>query len=102
MEPNGSLVVEHFVTPSPHGADELHCPYPVVSHQYTVYHPVALVPVDKLSRCGHLVGGRGEREGGKGGERKREGEEREGGGKGGEMEREGGEGGRGGREKETS
>ena len=54
MERDGSLVVEHFVAPSPNGADELDCTYPTVGYQDLLYHSLASIAMNKLPRCSYL------------------------------------------------
>ena len=62
MEANGSLIVEHFIAPSPHGANELHRPNAIVGNQDLLNDPLAVVTVDKLTGSGHLLRGRGRNE----------------------------------------
>ena len=69
MERDGSLVVEHFVTPSPNGADELDCPYPIVGYQDLLYHSLASIATNKLPRRSYLEEKEKERVGGREGER---------------------------------
>ena len=54
MKRDGSLVVKHLITPSPHRADELHSSNTIVSDEDFLYHSLALIAVYKLSRSRHL------------------------------------------------
>ena len=60
-----SLVVGHFVAPPPNGADELDCPYPIVGYQDLLYHSLASIATNKLSRRSYLKIQGKEREGGR-------------------------------------
>lgn len=49
-----SLIIEHFIAPSSHGADELHGSNAVVSNEDFLYDPLALIAMYKLTRSRHL------------------------------------------------
>ena len=51
---DGSLIIEHLITPPSHGADELHCPNAIVSNEDFLYDSLALIAMYKLSRSRHL------------------------------------------------
>ena len=54
MECNGSLIVKHFVTPSPNGANEFDSSYPIVGDEDLLNDPLASIATNKLPRCRHL------------------------------------------------
>lgn len=54
MELDGSFIPEHLVRPSPHRADELHCPNAIVGHQNLLNDLLAPITANKLFRGGHL------------------------------------------------
>ena len=63
VERDRPLVVEHFVAPSPNGANEFDCPNPIVGYQDLLYHSLASIATNKLPRRSYLKmqgkGGRG-------------------------------------------